>query len=265
MMKRLFTLSILLLIALGCNAEKVEIGGLWYEVIAKDKTAEVIRHPDVTSYNGKYRGDIAIPEKVTYNGVKYSVTSIGEKAFKACHDLTGITIGNSVMTIGESAFFDCTSLTSITIPHSVTSIEGGIFEGCSKLADIMLPNSVTNIGNEAFKDCSSLTSFTFPNSVTSIGSCLFHGCSGLTSIIIPKSVTSIGSCLFHGCTNLSDIYCYAEEVPDAKSDAFMGAPTKRATLHVPANAIGNYKADKTWSDFGTIVKAGSKSVKVLMR
>ena len=40
------------------------------------------------------------------------------------------TIPSSVTSIGEKAFAHCTDLTSITIPNSVTSIGNGAFSGC---------------------------------------------------------------------------------------------------------------------------------------
>ena len=69
----------------------------------------------------KYTGDIIIPSTVTA-GNTYSVTSIEERAFYECLDLTSVTIPNSVTSIGDYAFSGCKSLTSITIPNSVTSI-----------------------------------------------------------------------------------------------------------------------------------------------
>ena len=134
-----------------------------------------------------------------------SVTSIGEKAFAHCTDLTSITIPNSVTSIGEKAFAYCTDLTSITIPNSVTSIGYEAFCGCSDLTSVTIPNSVTSIGNDAFGMCSSLTSVTIPNSVTSIGEYAFSGCSGLTSVNIPNSVTSIGNGAFSDCSSLTSV------------------------------------------------------------
>ncbi len=86
-----------------------------------------------------------------------SVTSIGEDAFKACHNLTSITIPNSVTSIGEGAFSYCGKLISITIPNSVTSIGVGAFSGCDKLTSITIPDSVTSIREYAFKECPELT------------------------------------------------------------------------------------------------------------
>ena len=150
--------------------------------------------------------DLVIPSTVSYNGITYSVTSIGDGAFAGYSGLTSITIPNSVTSIsGNFTFYGCSSLTSITIPNSVTSIGNYTFEGCSSLTSITIPNSVTSIGNYTFEGCSSLTSITIPNSVTSIGNFTFDGCSSLTSITIPNSVTSIGYGAFYGCSGLTSI------------------------------------------------------------
>ena len=133
------------------------------------------------------------------------VTSIDDRVFSGCTNLTSITIPDSVTSIGNGAFYNCTSLTSITIPNSVTSIGGGAFHGCASLTSITIQNGITSIEYNAFEGCTNLTSITIPDSVTSIGGYAFYGCSSLTSITIPESVTSIGESAFSGCTSLTNI------------------------------------------------------------
>ena len=207
MKKKIFTFFLALVASVGTifawDYEHVQIGDLYYNLNATNKTAEVtfensyVPSTTITTAN--------IPASVTYNSVKYSVTSIGNYAFYGCSSLTSVTIPNSVTSIGGYAFRGCSGLTSLTIPNSVTSIGSSAFDGCSSLTSVTIPNSVTSIGLGAFEDCTGLTSVTIGNSVTSIGNYAFDGCSGLTSVVIPNSVTSIGCCAFHGCTGLTSV------------------------------------------------------------
>ena len=248
-MKKRFTACLTTLIlsvffSISALAYDVMVDGICYDISETTAT--------VTSGDNKYSGDIVIPESITYNNSKYSVTSIGNNAFWGCSGLTSVTIPNSVTSIGEYTFDDCSSLTSVTIPNSVTSIGEGVFYNCSGLTSVTIPNSVTSIGDEAFLDCIGLTSVTIPNSVTSIGAYAFKDCTGLTSVTIPNSVTSIGDLAFANCQKIENVYCYAEEIPSTKYNAFDESDIENANLYVPASAIEAYKTTKPWSSFGTI-------------
>ena len=239
-MKKLFLLSVLMLMPLLASADAVEINEIYYNLIEKAGQAEVTRNPN--NYSNSYSGSVVIPESVVYEGKNYSVTSIGSSAFYKCSGLTSVTIPNSVTSIGNSAFSGCSGLTSVTIPNSVISISDYAFYECRGLTSVTIPNSVTSIGQEAFYCCRGLTSVTIPNSVTSIGSGAFDGCGGLTSVhisdivawckisfddfysnplvnahhlflngsevknlVIPNSVTSIGDRAFQSCSGLTSV------------------------------------------------------------
>ena len=148
-MNKKILLFLMMLMPLLASADSVEIEGIWYNFITSGKVAEVIQKPNYSFYSG----NIIIPEKVTYEGVEYTVTKIADNAFNSCKDLTSITIPSSVTTIGESAFFYCNSLTSITIPSGVTNIGYSTFSYCSGLTSITIPSSVTNIDSYAFHAC----------------------------------------------------------------------------------------------------------------
>ncbi len=231
-MKQLLLSILMMLLPLLANAETVEINGIYYNLSTETNTAEVTYAPDDADYY--YSGDIVIPETVNYEGISYSVTSIGFYAFSICSNLTSITIGSSVTSIGSSAFAFCSGLTSIIIPTSVTSIGSSAFRGCSGLTSIIIPNSVTYIGDDAFLWCSGLTSITIPESVTSIGDRAFEGTAwyesqpdGLvyagkvayqykgtmpdnTSITLKEGTLGIAGGAFRGCSSLTSI-----EIPNS--------------------------------------------------
>ena len=179
------------------NADGVTI---CYNYINDGKELEVTKY-----YYDYYRGNIVIPEEVTYMNRTRKVTSIGLGAFTHCESLTSVTIPNSVTSIGDGAFYECSSLTSVTIPNSVTSIGDKAFQYCGGLTSVIIGNSVTSIGNYAFWGCGGLTSVTIGNSVTSIGKSAFNSCSSLTSVTIGNSVTSIGEWAFYDCETLGSV------------------------------------------------------------
>ena len=153
---------------------------LTYTITNKEK-----KQVELSGYEGdKPAGVLNIPATVTINGIEYSVTSIGEKAFENCDNLQSVTIPNSVTSIGDCAFAACNSLQSITIPNKVTSIGNHAFENCTNLQSITIPNKVTSIGAYAFSWCENLQSVTIPNSVTSIGNHAFEFCYSLQYVNI---------------------------------------------------------------------------------
>ena len=187
--------------AMAQEAKFEVIDGFRYLLDSDTKTATLVPKTD-----GKYSGDIIIPEKVKGNdGVEYVVTTLGASCFKDCSGLTSITIPSSVTSLGDHCFEWCRGLTSITIPSSVTSLGSSCFYHCSGLTSITIPSSVTSLGDGCFGSCSGLTSITIPSSVTSLGASCFSYCSGLTSITIPSSVTSLGSSCFYHCSGLTSI------------------------------------------------------------
>ena len=174
-MKRSFLLLTLLWGALSAWAHDAEIDGIFYNLDNANKTATVTFKGDYSSVYNEYAGDVVIPKAVTYNGITYSVTSLGGWCFKDCSSLTSITIPNSVTSLGNVSFASCSSLTSITIGNSVTSLGWRCFKGCRSLTAITIPNSVTSLGNWCFESCSRLTAiYMLPSTPPSTGSGIFN-------------------------------------------------------------------------------------------
>ena len=136
---------------LAMMAYDVEIDGIYYNVIKKTDKAAI-----VTNGDNPYTGEVVIPETITFEGVEYSVKSIGDGAFSGCSILTSVTIPSTVTRIGHSAFSRCTGLTSVTIPSSVTSLGNNAFSHCESLTSVTIPEGVTSFGNYAFSDCTAL-------------------------------------------------------------------------------------------------------------
>ena len=188
-------------------------------------------------------GNISLPSTVIYNGITYTVTVIGSRAFYQCGDLTGsLTIPNSVTTIGECAFEDCAGFTgSLIIGNSVTEIGAGAFKNCNGFTgELVIPNSVISIeGNSfyggAFENCAGFTgSLTIPNSVTTIGEWAFSRCNGFTGgLTISNSVTIIGECAFEDCAGFTGSLNIPNSVTTISGWAFVGCSGFTGTLTIP--------------------------------
>lgn len=128
------------------QARDVTVDGINYYLNGYAKTARVTKSTAT--------GDIVIPEKITVDGVEYSVTSIGDYAFKDCQALTSVSMP-SVTNIDSGAFWLCSSLTSVYMP-SVSSIGDDAFRD-APITNLSLPATLTSIGNSSFTETREIT------------------------------------------------------------------------------------------------------------
>ena len=202
-------------------------------------------------------------------------------------------IPNDVVSIGYNAFVR-SGIKSITIPASVTQIKDYTFEGsniysivveegnpvfdsrdnCNAIIktetntlfwggpNTVIPASVTTIGSYSYRGCTELKSIDIPENITTIEYCAFEG-SGLTTLTIPATVTKPGFAICNGCASLTDIYLYAETVPD--DHIIMESPyAENVTLHVPASALEQYQEQWQYDGYKEIV-AINESVPGVLR
>ncbi len=193
----------------------------WASEEIKGKFNYEINGEEITVTGYKDGNEIVIPE----NLFGFSVTAIGDSAFRNCNSIVSVSIPDSVINIGQYAFRDCNSLTIYCEVASLPSDwnSNWNYSNCPVVWDCK-NTDVTSDGNiyyvdekgirYALKDGNATvvrqiqslsgdieipSSVSYKNNiynVTSINSFAFSGCSSLTSITIPGSITSIGSSAF---------------------------------------------------------------------
>ncbi len=226
------------MIFISCNlhAYDVEVNGIYYNLDTKALTAEVTRGDERTN---KYKGDVVVPQSVSYNNMNYVVNAIGDRAFYMCDDLTSVIIPYSVKIIGEDAFASCMNCKSITMSNGVKTIKAYAFWGCSGLTSISIPQSVQSIDDTSFQrsgrnmesivvdannayfdsrnNCNAIIrksdmtlllgckNTVIPDGVKKIVGEAFFLCVDLKSVNLPTSLVEIGVDAFYGCSSLSQL------------------------------------------------------------
>ncbi len=235
------------------------IDDIQYTIDKNDSTAVSVT--GTTGYGDiNNKKDLVLPETVEYNGVTYTVTSIGNGAFARKDGLNSIVIPNTVVLIAESAFASNWGLTSIEIPASVVEIGTRAFEWAGNIAEVKFAaNSQLKIlGTSAFSHAKGLKSIELPEGLTTIKNCAFADCNVLESVTIPASVTTIMEHMFDnpctpngGCPMLKTVkYAGTKEQWDKinlaeNNDILTSTMKVLCNITFDVNGYGTAPADQT--------------------
>ena len=213
-------------------AEEATFNELRYELNENRLTAEVASNPKVS-------GEIVIPAEIRVGQNTYTVTSIGDKAFKGCKNLTSVVLPATLQRVYRSAFEGtgfmldknnwqegCLWIDSVLIatdknikprfilPANTRIIAAGAFADNKAVTRVELPATLKRIDHETFRNCKNLTKVIIPASVTSIGEEAFTG-SGiyLNENKWKKGALIIDDCLVATNNDLPAKYIFKNSTP----------------------------------------------------
>ncbi len=161
-MRKWFVLLLITVLPITSLADSVKIGDLWYNLYNEANPVATV----VSSQGEGYTGEIVIPSSIEYDGVAYTVDSIGKSAFASStitgttvpsFDLKKVTLPSSIKVVGDYAFYYSNEIEKIEIPEGCVSIGSGAFMWCGALESLYLPSTLSNIGDNAFQYCRKLT------------------------------------------------------------------------------------------------------------
>ena len=124
------------------NIVEMELNTLYYSYEESNHVATVV------CYAGYPIGEVTIPETVTHNNETYTITNIGEGAFRYAGGITKINMPSTIVAIDDYAFAGCTHLTSLTLPAVTSSIGEYVFQNCIGLEYIVALESTAPIVSE---------------------------------------------------------------------------------------------------------------------
>ena len=139
---------LLILTHLSSYADIVKVGHATYSTDWYEETATL------TKFKADYNDiNVVIPEKIKVDDYYYTVTAVGDEAFRP----------NEEGTDSYSEYLDY--IETLELPNSITSIGNKAFKQMKKLKEIKLPENLETMGEYAFYGCSSLTELTFPQNL----------------------------------------------------------------------------------------------------
>lgn len=257
---RLVAIALWAMTLVTANAyDYIDSSGIAYNINSDGSTASVTYK--TTSYNN-YSGSVTIPATITTGGKSYSVTEVGDNAFRNCSSLQQVTLGDKVMAIGSRAFLGCSNLKSIIIVPSVTRIRDYAFADCSQLRQVTINTfAPLKLGTGAFLRCTSLTTVEWLScnrleglgGMTELGTMAFSGCVALEHMLLPGNLQQLGNSIFDGCTSMRSLTVMSDIPIAVKGDPF-SLSTSQVTLYVPrgiepGEIKARYLASPGWRDY----------------
>lgn len=239
-MNRIIIFLLLIFCISTAQAKDVLIDGIYYALYPDELKATVVNDGNKSDDNGSgYEiSELLIPETIVYEGITYTVKSIGDYAFCNTKSLKSITLSDSITKIGMRAFAQCDSLQSIYIPKNVVMVGSYAFEAShalqtidvaaenmtySSISDclcnkegtmlilapggrdsIVVAEGITAIDHYAFAYCN-LQYVELPLSLQTIDHYAFSYCNALQSVAIPDGVTELGANIFRESLNLRSV------------------------------------------------------------
>ena len=126
-----------------------------------------------------------------------TLTRLQDGAFQKATKLKTVDFNDVETTIGNKCFYGCTNLTSITGVGKITSIGNEAFYECKVLEELSRLNNVTSIGDNAFLFCTQLKKVEGLHNLTSVGTAAFAQCKSIEELDIDWSkVENIGDRAF---------------------------------------------------------------------
>ncbi len=255
-------------------AASITVDGINYTTKTTDNTATIAKYTIVKATATTpadtmfYKGDIVIPEVITYEGKDYTVVGTAANSFLDCRELTSVTLPATCVTIGRNTFKGCSSLKYSPLPATVTSVGSGVFNGCSSLEEVVIYPGWNKPISEEFANCDNLKRFIIsdgntpvvmkltafgstPEARTALASINyiymgrnvdasaytnadqpFHNMGGLQTLVIGGETTTIQNTTFQGCTALSGVNFQNDKVTSIGSSAFASC-TSLTSIDLP--------------------------------
>ncbi len=189
------------------------INGITYDLYSvSGKNRALVLPPE----SGKYKGDLRLPDNVSYEGRSYQLFQAIDASFTACPELTSLSTSMYVMPYISG----CSNLTRVEMREGVTQQESEIY--ADKLKSLEFPSTMTTVSNGGAAYCSQLSTIRFNN---------------------PRSfaMSSFPRWFESSTPDLRDVYFRTDEPPLFGWNDGENTPNPMVTIHIPKGSLSNWE------------------------
>lgn len=209
----------------GLQDGAYDIGGVYYFLDFDTHEATVTYKND--KFDG-YSGNVTIPGHISYEGTDFTVTTIGDRAFRECNIGT-LTIPNTVRKIATTFYSADIEKMVFEEGSQLKDLGGLCFNALSvKDMEVNLPEGFTELPTHVFQSCAA-TWFSLPSTLTEINGTPFNYSYNLRTLVVNNPTP----------VELSRVF-------------LTGVDPKLCTLYVPVGCVDTYAKAEIWKDFGQI-------------
>ena len=194
-----------------------------YKILSEtDKTIAVVGMAHETYYKGE---SVTVPSTTQFNGVTYTVTTIGYKAFYM-DNFTSFTMPNTV-TVIENDAFNGADIDNMTLSTSLRKIGDQAFLRTSPTYGntsagtlrFVIPSTVEYVGRQAFGGPAFISVDLSRTKITELNQ-TFYGATNMTSVSLPSTITVLKDNAFRNCIKLNTINFNGAKITEINAYAF---------------------------------------------
>ncbi len=205
---------------------------------------QIIDSKAVVLANNNVKGDLHIPEFVSYRLRKFPVTRIEDRAFFHNNEITRLTLPENLEHLGAWAFSSCPALSdTLVLPKNLKEIGNDAFCGtnisCLVIKSEKLEPIDSTLENNFFFNCANLQTIVCDQSVNNLTFSLLRSAHNLEEVVFPESLNEIPEAFF-AHAKISGRVSFPKDLKTVGWSAFFDAKIDSVILPKSVKEIRSY-------------------------
>lgn len=205
---------------------------------------QIIDSKAVVLANNNVKGDLHIPEFVSYRLRKFPVTRIEARAFFHNSEITRLTLPENLEHLGAWAFSSCPALSdTLVLPKNLKEIGNDAFCGtnisCLVIKSEKLEPIDSTLENNFFFNCANLQTIVCEKSVKNLTFSLLRAAHDIKEVVFPESLNEIPEAFF-AHAKISGKILFPKDLKTVGWSAFFDAKIDSVILPNSVKEIRSY-------------------------